>query len=272
MAKIIYSLKDVSFEYPDGTLALKNLDFEVLCGECIGVVGATGSGKSTLLLLMAGLLFPTRGLIEYKGINIDLYPNFRREVAILFQNPMNQFLNSSVYDEIAYVPRQLGINEDVIKRRVMSLAERLDLTELLTKSPFKVSGGEARRVGIAMTLSYSPETILLDEPFSDLSPKYIGIVKELLRELKEEGKTIVLSSHSLDHILDIVDKVIVLDHGSILRFDDLQSVIRDKEFIESVGLELPCYIKILDILGIGIPPDLPNNVDSYLELIKAYLH
>ncbi len=272
MGEIIYSFRDVSFKYPDGTVALTNLNFEVLSGECIGVVGATGSGKSTLLLLMAGLLSPSNGKIKYKGTNISLYPNLRQEIAILFQNPINQFLNSSVYDEIAYVPRQLGISEDVIKRRVISLAERLDLTELLTRSPFKVSGGEARRVGIAMTLSYSPETILLDEPFSDLSPKYIDIVKEMLRELKEEGKTIVFSSHSLEQMLGLVDKVIILDHGSILRFGDPQSIIRDREFIEGVDLELPCYIKLLNILGIDILADLPLNIDTYLKLIKEYLH
>ena len=257
---------DLVFIYPDNTVALNKVSFRVSEGECIGIVGPTGSGKSTLLLIISGLLFPTKGRVKYKGKDISKYDALRREVAILFQNPFNQFLTSNVFDEIAYIPRQLGIKEDEIIKIVKYYSHKLGLDYLLNKSPFRISGGEARRLGIAMVLSYNPDVILLDEPFSDLSPKYIKIVKDILKDLKENGKTILLSSHSLHHMLDIVDKLLILNKGKVLAFADIETIIRNDDLIKMADLEIPCYIKILQELGMRDIRPLPRTLKDFVEV------
>jgi cobalt/nickel transport system ATP-binding protein len=271
LSEELFICRGVSYRYPDGTVALRDIDLVISKGDSIAIVGINGSGKSTLLLLLGALLSPTEGSIEYKGSPLNDYGSFRREVGILFQNPYDQFLTQSVYDEIAYVPRQLGYSEGEVEDIVRGLAEKLGLLGLLDKSPFKVSGGEARRVGIAMTLAYDPETVILDEPFLNLSDNYIRIVKDVIYGLREEGKTVIFSWHSLDNILDVADKMVILYRGSVLGYGDVDTLFMDGELLYSAELEYPVYIKLYYQLGLSDHYPLPHTYDEFVSILTRHL-
>lgn len=268
----LYVCKDISFKYPDGTDALININLEIGRNTATAIVGATGSGKSTLLMLLGNLLRPTRGEIYYKGVLLDRYEDFRREVGVLMQNPLNQFLSSTIYDEIAYVPRQLGWDRGRVDEAVNNVADKLDLTHLLDKSPFKVSGGEARRVGLAMVLSYSPETLLLDEPFQDLSENHINKVRKILRGLIGEGKTIIYTSNSLDHVVGVANNVIIIDGGRIVWWGDLNSVIHNVDMLIDIGVGYPQFLKIYYALGLSRDHPVPSSPDELVEILRDLIH
>lgn len=264
----IYLCKNVTFRYPDATIAVKDVDLEIEEAITTAVVGVTGSGKSTLLMLLGGLLRPSSGEIYYKGFSLSDYSRFREEVGILMQNPYNQFLNTTVFDEIAYAPRQLGWNEGDVEEIVYNIAKKLDITHLLDKSPFKVSGGEARRIGIAMTIAHSPQTILLDEPYVDLSENHINRVKDLLRELRDEGKTIIYTSNSLDHVIDLAEKIFVISGGRVVWSGAVDDVEQCMDYFIEEGIGYPLYLRIYHELGLKGRYPMPRSSDELISLLS----
>lgn len=244
-------IENLSHTYSPGTpfeyQALKNVNCEINDGEFIGLIGHTGSGKSTLIQHLNGLMTPTTGTVYVSGEDIfngskeDLY-KLRLKIGIVFQYPESQLFEETVYKDVAFGPKNLGLSEAEIEERVKEALEAvgLDYYEFKDKSPFELSGGQMRRVAIAGVIAMRPEVLILDEPTAGLDPagreEILGQIKKLH---EEKGNTIVLVSHSMEDVGRLVDKVLVMNKGEIAYFDTPENVFTHTKELEQIGLAAP---------------------------------
>jgi cobalt/nickel transport system ATP-binding protein len=220
--EILFELNNVSFHYPGGEEALFDINLNIYQGEKVAFLGANGCGKSTLLKMLDGLLFPQQGSIyafeeklDEKNLSIEeLNHAFRRRVGFIFQNSEAQLFNSSVWEEIAFGPVQMGLEAAEVKQRMNDIIAMLGLEHLKDRPPFKLSGGEKKKVALASVLSINPEVILLDEPTNGLDPRTQSWLINLIKQLNSAGKTLVTATHNLDIVEEIADRVMVFseDH------------------------------------------------------------
>jgi energy-coupling factor transport system ATP-binding protein len=246
-------LKDVSYTYnlnmPFQTEALKSINIMIEKGEFIGIIGHTGCGKTTLLQLIDGLLEPTEGQILIDGIDIHRDKNknklkeVRKIIGLAFQYPENQFFEETIFQEIAFGPKNLGISDDKLKEMVKKALEMvgMDYYAYKDRSPFSLSGGEMRRVAIASVLAIDPEVIILDEPTASLDPqsrdKLLAVIKNLYQRYK---RTIILVSHNMEIIAELTKRLIVMEKGRIVMDDTPRKIFQESiEKLESIGLSLP---------------------------------
>lgn len=209
------SLENIYFKYPGDEFSLKNITLTFTVGRIYCIVGPNGSGKSTLLLVIAGLLKPLKGKILVDGVPLDeQLPRIRSKIGIVFQNPDHMLFNPTVYDEIAYGPRQLYRREKV-DRLVEKTSRELGLDKLLSKPVHKLSFGEKKLVSIAAILSYEPDIILLDEPFSNLHSSKKKLLLNILLNIKNKGKIIIITSPGLQDTPEICDQIIHIENGRI---------------------------------------------------------
>jgi energy-coupling factor transport system ATP-binding protein len=248
------SMNKVSYFYdpglPTARRALDQISLEIKKGEFIGLVGPTGSGKSTLVQHLNALLVPTSGevLIEgqnAKGKGIDL-KKLRQKVGLVFQFPELQLFEDTAYNDIAFGPKNSGLSEQGIDSRVRESMEEvgLDFEQFAFRSPFSLSGGEQRKVAIAGVLALKPEILVLDEPTCGLDARSTREIKKLLKELNSTGTTIILISHNMDLIAQLTHKIILLDQGRLLAFEDKEEFFRDANRIRSVGLDFPQVLEL----------------------------
>lgn len=219
---ILFKLENVNYHYPSGEEALAEIKLSIYQGEKVALLGANGCGKSTLLKVLDGLQFPQKGIIYSFGeiLNEESLSReafsfaFRRRVGFVFQNSEAQLFNSSVWEEIAFGPVQLGMDSSEVHTRVDGIITMLGLEHLKDRPPFKLSGGEKKKVALASVLSINPEVILLDEPTNGLDPRTQSWLINLMKELNSAGKTLVTSTHNLDIVEEIADRVLVFseDH------------------------------------------------------------
>lgn len=217
----IIEVRNVTFTYPGSSVpALKNVSLKIHGAKIHCIAGPNGSGKSTLLAIMAGLLQPQEGLVLYKGQPLhEQLPDVRKRFGILFQNPDIMMFNPTVYDEIAYGPRQL-YPPDTVDEKVREYAGKLGITHLLERPTSSLSFGEKKLVAIASILSYEPEILLLDEPFSHLHPSKAAAVKNIITDLAIEGRSIVVTyPGSIIHdqlcgYLTLIEKGVIVKHIS----------------------------------------------------------
>jgi len=209
---------DVWFTYPGGVQALRGVSIEVRRGEVLAVVGPNGSGKSTLLLILAGLLKPEKGLVLFEGRRIEEVRELRRRMGVVFQNPDDQLFNPTVYDEIAFTLRQLGLRGVELDERVREVAERFGLAHLLNRPPYRLSYGEKRLLAIASAIAHNPDVLLLDEPTANLSSGWVNRVRHLVEELRSGGGTAVVASHDITFVMEVADKICVLVDG-VLKYN-----------------------------------------------------
>lgn len=222
MAEPLFQLNHVTYHYPTGETALEGINLTIYEGEKVALLGANGSGKSTLLKILDGLLFPQSGNLTAFGetISEETLSNeefsfaFRRRVGFVFQNSDAQLFNSSVWEEIAFGPVQLGLPREDVERRVDDVMRMLGLEHLRYRPPFKLSGGEKKKVAIASVLSINPMVLLFDEPTGGLDPRTQRWLINLMRALNAAGKTIVTTTHDLEIVDQIADRAVVLgeDH------------------------------------------------------------
>jgi len=217
---LAFELRDVRYDYANGTPALRGLSLTVAAGESVAILGANGSGKSTLLKLMDALYFPTEGEITAFGLPLtegmaqDGAFAFRRRVGLLFQEPDVQLFSPTVWDEVAFSPLQLDLPREEVLARVEGALEALRITGLRDRAPYNLSEGEKKKVALASILSLDPEVWLMDEPTANLDPRTTGWVIDFLLSLAERGRTLVIATHDLE-IADLVaSQVFVLgeDH------------------------------------------------------------
>ena len=216
----IFALENVSFAY-EQTPALHDLSLAIESGHSIAIVGANGSGKSTLLRLLDALCFPVTGSITFCGQPLTaqrlqddaFFLAFRRRVALVFQNPDVQLFNPTVFDEVAFGPLQMGWSGREVADRVNHALEQMAIVHLSDRSPYRLSGGEKKRVALASVLVLDPEVLLLDEPTSMLDPRSQSQLIDLIQNWKGSSKTIITATHQLEIIEDIAERVIVLEQG-----------------------------------------------------------
>ena len=244
-------LEDICFTYslgmPFETEVLKNINLEIDKGEFIGLIGHTGCGKTTLIQHFNGLLTPTSGKIyvegvdlNKKGVNLKLV---RQKIGLVFQYPENQLFEETIYQEVAFGPKKLGLSEEKIKKRVREALKMVDLDYNLyaERSPFSLSGGEMRRVALASILSIRPKMLILDEPTANLDPQgRDNILSEIKKIHYNFGMGVVLVSHNMEKVAETVNRLVVMHRGEII-MDGVPRDIFEKhanELIE-VGLGLP---------------------------------
>lgn len=214
------AFEQVSFSYDGERDALEDIELVVDDGEFLGVIGHTGSGKSTLVQLMNALLVPTAGRVLVDGMDTrerKLRRKVRTTVGLAFQYPETQLFANTVAEDVAFGPRNLDLPDDEVDRRVREALERvgMDYAEVAQRSPFDLSGGQQRRVALAGILVMEPRVLMLDEPAAGMDPATVSEIRAYLRELNDQGLTIVLVSHSMDDVAELCSHIIVLDHGTL---------------------------------------------------------
>lgn len=218
----LFELKDACFDY-DGIPALRGLSLDIAQGERVALVGANGSGKSTLLRLLDGLCFASQGSVSFAGQPLtakhltddDFAFPFRRRVALVFQNPDVQLFNPTVFDEVAFAPLQLQWPKEKVLAKVSETLQLMGIAHLRERPPYRLSGGEKKRVALASVIVIDPEVLLLDEPTATLDPRSQSQVIDLIQEWKGSAKTIITATHQLEIVEDIAERVLVLDAGGV---------------------------------------------------------
>lgn len=243
--KFLYELKDVSYSYLDKYAALKNVDINIKEGERIALLGANGSGKSTLLMLLAGLVFPNKGVVNFmdNGLSEDKFLDpafqkfFRSRVGIVFQNPDIQLFNSNVKDEIIFGPLQLGLSDNEVYRRFEDSMSIMAVKHLEDRHPQYLSIGEKKRVAIASVLAMEPDIFLLDEPTAGLDPRTTRHLIDTVDKLSEKGKTIITATQDIHIVPEIAGRAIILSEEKRLVKDGATSeILQDRSFLEKHNL------------------------------------
>ena len=278
--KPIIEVKALTHTYSAGTpfehKAIDNVELQVMPGEFLGIIGHTGSGKSTLIQHLNGLLRPTDGQILLDGKDIWAKPKeirkVRFQVGLVFQYPEYQLFEETVYKDIAFGPKNMGLQGEEIDRRVRQAAVFAGLDEdMLERSPFELSGGQKRRVAIAGVIAMEPKVLILDEPTAGLDPRGREAILAQLRAYHEQkGNTIILVSHSMEEIARNVDRIVVMSHAHKLMDGTPEEVFSRAEELLQVGLDVPQVTKVaMELQKRGLLQD--SSVYTIEELARRLL-
>jgi cobalt/nickel transport system ATP-binding protein len=246
----VFQMEKVNYRYPDGQIGAQDLDLVIKEQERIVLLGANGSGKSTLLKLLDGLIFPQAGnvrafgqTLSEKHLNNNGFKEvFRQQVGFVFQNAETQLFSPTVYEEIAFGPLHTGLEEDEVSRRVSQTLAFFELENVRDRPPFKLSGGEKKRVALAAVMATNPSVLLLDEPTAALDPRTQRWLIDMLVQLGRSGKTLVTATHDLDIVSEIADRVLVFDEVHRLVTNGSPSeVLSDRDLLLRVNLIDPRF-------------------------------
>lgn len=261
----VAALKDVSLVIPDG--------------QFIGLIGHTGSGKSTLVQHLNGLMKATAGNIYFNGEDIDSdhfdKKMLRSKVGLVFQYPEHQLFETDVFSDVCFGPKNLGLSQKEVQLRAYESLKQVGLEdEYFYQSPFDLSGGQKRRVAIAGVLAMKPEVLILDEPTAGLDPKGRDEILDQIAKLqKETGITVILVSHSMDDVAKYVDRIIVMNKGSVMYDDEPREVFRHYMELEQIGLSAPQVTYIMKDLqnhGILVSDDVTTIAEAKEEIKKYF--
>ena len=281
---MLIQIKNLSFIYNPNTpfekKALDNINLEINEGDFIGLIGHTGSGKSTLVQHLNGLMKPTSGSIIVDGVNItEKNANLketRQKVGLVFQYPEHQLFEETIFKDIAFGPKNLGLQDEELERRVRSSMELvgLDYEALKDRSPFELSGGQKRRVAIAGVVAMKPKVLILDEPTAGLDPSGRD---EILDEIKDlylkEGITIILVSHSMEDVARLANRIFVMHRGKVIINDTTREVFKRATELEEIGLGVPqitSFMRRFKSKGHEVRDDI-LTVEEAKEEILRYL-
>jgi cobalt/nickel transport system ATP-binding protein len=245
-----FSLEKVNYHYPGGEIGLRDIDLTIDPGERVVMLGANGSGKSTLLKLLDGLIFPQQGavqafgrILDEKNLNADGFNHwFRRQVGFVFQDSDAQLFSSNVWEEIAFGPLHMDLDATRVRERVAEILELFDLGGLKDRPPFKLSGGEKRKVALASVLAVNPGVLMLDEPTAGLDPRTQRWLTDMLVRLGQAGKTLITATHDLEIVEEIADRVLVFGEGHrLVAAGPPQQILADKDLLLRVNLIDPRF-------------------------------
>lgn len=280
----IIETQNLTYVYGEGTpfkkVAVDNVNLKIAEGELVGVIGHTGSGKSTLIQHFNALLKPTDGKVFIDGelINWEDKKSLRAirfKVGLVFQYPEYQLFEDTVYKDISFGPKNMGLSEEEIDRRVRDTARLVGIDEkMLTKSPFDLSGGQKRRVAIAGVMAMEPKVLVLDEPTAGLDPKGRETILSMIQAYHEEKKnTVMLVSHSMEDVAKIATKILVMNKGRLFCYDDTKAVFARAQELKSMGLSVPQITNVFNKLkerGINISEDV-YTVEYAEKLVKRLM-
>ena len=276
-------LDKVNFVYSEETAyqiqALKDVNLEIKDGQFIGIIGHTGSGKSTLIQHLNGLMKATSGTIYFHGQDIyeedfDLR-ELRNRVGLVFQYPEHQLFEIDVFSDVCFGPKNLGLDKKEVELRAYDALKKVGLPdELFYQSPFELSGGQKRRVAIAGVLAMKPEVLILDEPTAGLDPKGRDEILQQIKKLQTEtGLTILLVSHSMEDVAEYVDRIIVMNKGSVMYDDTPREVFKHYKELEEVGLAAPQVTYIMHDLkarGADVDVDATTIEEAAEEIARVW--
>ena len=275
-------IENLSYTYmpktPFEKKALIDINCEFYDGEFIVLIGHTGSGKSTLIQHLNGLLKPTEGKIIVDGIDITdkkvKLTNIRKNIGLVFQYPEYQLFEETIEKDIEFGPRNLGLSEEEITRRVKRAMKMVDLDydTYKDKSPFDLSGGQKRRVAIAGVIAMEPKVLILDEPIAGLDPKGRDDILNQIRKLHDDYKiTTIMISHSMEDVAKVADRVVVMNHGSIVLDGKVSDVFKEVDVLEDIGLGVPQVTYLLRELrkkGFDISDDIYTIKDAKKAILE----
>jgi energy-coupling factor transport system ATP-binding protein len=279
---MIIQIKELNFVYNPGTpfekKALDDINLTIEEGEFIGLIGHTGSGKSTLVQHLNGLIKPTSGEIIIDGESLSdkntKMRSIRQKVGLVFQYPEHQLFEETIYKDIAFGPKNLGLSQEEVDERVRYAMDLvgLDFEELKERSPFELSGGQKRRVAIAGVVAMKPKVLVLDEPTAGLDPKGRDDILEEIRNLYEkENITIILVSHSMEDIARLVNRIFVMHKSKVAMDGTTREIFRKSDELESMGLGVPQitkFMKRFKALGHPVRDDILTVEEAKIEMLK----
>lgn len=272
----IYS-KNTPFAYH----ALKGVSLDIKDQSFTAIIGQTGSGKSTLIQHINALLLPTSGSIKINDYLITatdkpkkLKP-LRQKAGLVFQFPEYQLFEETIEKDIIFGPMNFGVSEEEAKKIAHKVLKTVGLDETyLNKSPFDLSGGQKRRIAIAGILAMDPDILILDEPTAGLDPQGTKEMMNLFKRINESGKTIILVTHDMNHVLQYCDEVVVMNHGKVEKHDSVTNVFKDSDYLNSLGIDLPIitdFIIQLNKQGFNLDSSI-NNIDDLVKAIGGELN
>ncbi len=274
--KKVATLQEVCYNYPAGNNALDKITFEINQGEIIGLLGANGAGKTTLMKILSGYLEKSDGTLLLGGRPVEEYSNRRlnETVTLVEQNPENQLVGPTVEDELARACRLMGFEGRLIRDKVDFVLNLVRMKQAKEWYLDEMSCGERRRIALALALVSDPSLLLLDEPLSDLDTVGIRDTISILKDLKGRGLAILVSSHRLEDILELTDRVAVLGDGRILMCDAPNKVLTNTEILKLAVMSIPGVQRLyIHLQGEGLMPagDIPATFDQALEIFRRQL-
>lgn len=267
----------ISFTYPNGFVALREVDFQVAQGEFVAMLASNGSGKTTLIKILTRLLTPQSGAVTLHGQALGDYSqaNLYQQIGLVFQNPNDQLFAATVEEDVAFGPRNLGLNEAAVRLRVEESLQAVGAGELASRAIHHLSYGQQKRVAIAGVLAMRPSILILDEPTAGLDPAGEHAMLVLLGKLnRQQGITIILATHSVDTLPLFANRIYLLNEGRVIKNGPSEEVFRDQELLESASLRLPYVARLLHELKqfdgvpiLGLPLTLGEAREQLVKLI-----
>lgn len=239
------NLDHLTFSYDGNREVLSDISFHLKAGETVGLIGANGAGKSTLLKILTGLLTDYKGQAKLDGMDINKknLAAVREKTGYVFQDSESQLFLSTVYEDVAFGPRNYGYSEEEVQKKVMSALQQVHIEELKDRPIYRMSGGQKKLAAIATILSMEPEVILFDEPSVGLDPKNR---RNLINIINRIGGLKIIASHDLDMIFDTCDKTILIEKGKLIFYGETAKILTDQRLLEESGLELPLSMQMRD--------------------------
>jgi energy-coupling factor transport system ATP-binding protein len=254
-------VNDLQYHYPDGTIALKGVSFNIYKGEIVGIMGKNGAGKSTLIKTFNGLLKPTFGtvFVENNNISDTFTSHLSKKVGIVFQNPELQLFANSVEDEIKFSLKNLNLSKEAIDEKISETLKIFDLEKYRSRSPFNLSGGEKKRLAIASIMCRDPEIIVFDEPTIGQDASGIKFIKQIIKENATSGKTVVIVTHDIEFTIDVIPRIILMADGLVVADGPTHKLLSHDIILEMTSLTSPQLVKFsksLTELGENVPEDI----------------
>lgn len=277
-SKKVATLRNVSLAYPAGNTAIDKISFTLFAGEIAGLVGANGSGKTTLLKLISGYMPLTGGYIELDQKPIEDFDEkmLNEYVTFVEQNPETQLTGPTVEDELARNCRMNGLKGDQIRDKVTEVLEELNMLEAREWFLDEISSGERRRVAFGVALLSQPKLLLLDEPLSDLDSHGISATLDFIKKYADKGVSILISSHRIDEMLRVTDRLAVLGQGSLIKMAPTEEVLRNLDIMDQAAVNVPSIPSLcIELEKAGVLPPLeriPRNLVEAKELIQKVIN
>lgn len=278
MSEPILETQNLTFTYPDGTRALKNINMSINKGEKVAVMGANGAGKSTLFSHFNGLTEPTSGIVKINGNEMKYDKKsllkIRQKVGVVFQNPNDQLFAPTVQEDVAFGPMNLGLDLNEVDKRVEKSLKMVGMEGFEEKPPHHLSGGQQKRVSIAGIIAMNPELMIIDEPTAGLDPQGVDQVLTILNHLNEKGMTLLVSSHNVELITEFANKIFIVHDGEIINEGSTNDVFSNHEILKKAHLRPPKSSEILHKLqkeGLNVQANKLTTQEACDEIIKAKL-
>lgn len=242
--------ENVHFAYSGGENVLQGINLEIGDGEFVAIMGENGAGKTTLIKTFNGLLRPTQGRVLIDGADTrkSSVAALSKNIGLVFQNPDHQLFSETVTEELAFSLRNFGYADTVIERRVASLLETLDLTRYSTASPFILSGGERKRVALACVLVWDPKHLVLDEPTIGQDYQQKDRLRNFIKQLNSQGKTVVIVTHDVEFVAESKPRVVLLSHGQIVGDGPCEDIMTNRQLVDQASLVMPQVARLMERL------------------------